>query len=135
MMKKFIERDLICWYGPLEKIITDNAQNFNGKMIMKLHAKWKIKHSNSSPYRPKMNGAVEAANKNVKKIIQKMVVTYKDWHKMLPFALHAYRTTVRTSTGATLYTLVYGMEDVMSLEVEIPSLRVLVDSELEEVNG
>jgi hypothetical protein len=28
-----------------------------------------------------MNGAVEAANKNVKKIIQKMVVTYKDWHR------------------------------------------------------
>ena len=133
VVKKFIERDLICRYGPPEKIITDNAQNFNGKMIIELCAKWKIKHSNSSPYRPKMNGAVEAANKNVKKIIQKMVVTYKDWHEMLPFALHAYRTAIRTSTGATLYTLVYGMEAVMPLEVEIPSLRVLVDSELEEV--
>jgi hypothetical protein len=29
--------------------------------------------------------------------------------------------------------LVYGMEAVMPLEVEIPSLRVLIDSELEEV--
>ena len=48
-----------------------------------------------------MNGAVEAANKNIKKIVQKMVVTYKDRHEMLPFALHGYRTTVRTSTGAT----------------------------------
>ena len=47
----------------------NNAQNFNGKMIIELCAKWKIKHSNSSPYRPKMNGAVEAANENVKKII------------------------------------------------------------------
>jgi hypothetical protein len=52
---------------------------------------------------------------------------------MLPFALHAYRTAVRTLTGATPYTLVYGIEEVMSLEVEIPSLRVLVDSKLEEV--
>jgi len=77
-----------------KKIIIDNAQNFNGKMIIELCAKWKIKCSNSSPYRPKMNGAVEAANKNVKKIIQKMVVTYKDWHEMLPFALHAYHTVV-----------------------------------------
>ena len=68
---------------------------------MELCTKWKIKHSNSSPYRPKMNGAVEAANKNVKKIIQKMVVTYKDWHEMLSFALHAYRTAVRTLIGAT----------------------------------
>ena len=71
-----------------------------------------------------MNGAIEATNKNLKKIIQKMVVTYKDWHEMLPYALHAYRTTVRTSIGATPYALVYGMEVVTPLEIEIPSLRV-----------
>ena len=58
VVKKFVERDLICRYGPPEKIITDNAQNFNGKLITELCAKWKIKHSNSSPYRPKMNGVV-----------------------------------------------------------------------------
>ncbi|XP_061945039.1 uncharacterized protein LOC133669048 [Populus nigra] len=132
VVKCFIEKDLICRYGSPEKIVTDNAQNFNGKIITELCVKWKIKHSNSSPYRPKMNGAVEAANKNIKKIIQKMVVTYKDWHEMLPFALHAYRTAVRTSTGATPYSLVFGMEAVMPLEVEIPSLRVLMESELEE---
>ena len=76
-----------------------------------------------------MNGVIETANENVKK----MVVTYKDWHEMLPFALHTYCTAVRTSIGATPYTLVYGMEAVMPLEVEIPSLRVLIDFELEEV--
>ena len=62
----------------------------------------------------------------------KMVVTYRDWYEMLPFALHAYRTTVRTSIGITPYSLVYGMEAVMPLEVKIPSLRVLMDSELQE---
>jgi len=69
VVKKFMERDLICRYGPLEKIMTNNAQNSNGKMIIELCAKWKIKHSNSLLYRPKMNGVVEAANKNVKKIV------------------------------------------------------------------
>jgi len=58
-----------------------------------------------------------------------MVVTYKDWHEMVPFALHTYRTAVRTSIGATLYTLVYGMGTVMPLEVENSLLGVLVDSE------
>jgi hypothetical protein len=67
-------------------------------MIVELRAKWKIKHSNSSPYRQKINGIVKAANKNVKKIIQKMVITYKDWHGMLSFSLHIYHTIVRTST-------------------------------------
>jgi len=68
-----------------------------------------------------MNGAVEAANKNIKKIIQKMTISYKDWHDMLPFALFGYRTSVRTSTGATPYSLVYGTEAVLPFEVEIPS--------------
>jgi len=61
-----------------------------------------------------------------------MVVTYKDWHEMLPFSLHGYRTSVRTSTGATPFSLVYGMEAVLPFEVEIPSLRVLMETKLEE---
>jgi hypothetical protein len=132
VVKRFIEKDLICRYSLPEKIVTDNAYNFNGKMIVELCTKWKIKHSNSSPYRLEMNGVVEASNKNINKIIQKIVVIYKDWHEMLSFALHAYRTVVRTSTGTTPYSLGYGMEAVMLLEVEIPSLKVLMDLELEE---
>ncbi|PKI78483.1 hypothetical protein CRG98_001123 [Punica granatum] len=79
-----------------------------------------------------MNGAVEAANKNIKKIIGKMMVNYKDWHKMLPFALLAYRTSVRFSTEATPYSLVYGMEAVLPIEVEIPSMRIPAESKLKE---
>jgi DNA-binding transcriptional regulator WhiA len=47
-------------------------------MIVELCTKYKIKHPNSSPYKLEMNSVVEAANKNIKKIMQKMVVTYKD---------------------------------------------------------
>ncbi|RDX93257.1 hypothetical protein CR513_24509, partial [Mucuna pruriens] len=79
-----------------------------------------------------MNGAVEAANKNIKKIIQKMVVTYEDWHDILPYVLHGYRTSIRTSIGATPYSLVYGIEVVLLVEVEIPFLRVLVEAKLDE---
>ena len=51
---------------------------------------------------------------------------------MLPFTLHGYRTSVRTSTGATLFSLVYGMEVVLPFEVEVPSLRILAESGLKE---
>ena len=61
-----------------------------------------------------------------------MVVTYKDWHEMLPFALHGYQTFVRTSTGATPFSLVYGMEVVLPVEVEIPSLRVIMEAKFSE---
>ncbi|RVW87537.1 hypothetical protein CK203_036281 [Vitis vinifera] len=36
-----------------------------------------------------------------------MVETSRDWSEKLPFALWAYRTSFRTSTGATPYSLVY----------------------------
>ncbi|GAU49857.1 hypothetical protein TSUD_374390 [Trifolium subterraneum] len=129
---RFIKNHIICRYGVPNKIITDNGTNLNNKMMKDLCDEFKIEHHNSSPYRPQMNGAVEAANKNIKKIVQKMVVTYKDWHEMLPFALHGYRTSVRTSTGATPFSLVYGMEAVLPVEVEIPSMRVLMETKLAE---
>lgn len=47
-----------------------------------------------------------------------------DWHAQLNPALWAYRTSIRTPTGATPYALVYGAEAILPLEVEIPSLRV-----------
>jgi ribonuclease HI len=128
VVTRFIKKEIICRYGTPSKIITDNGSNLNNKMMKELCENFKIEHHNSSPYRPKMNKAVEAANKNIKKIIQKMVKTYKDWHEMLPFALHGYRTAVRTSTGATPFSLVYGMEAVLPIKVEIPSLRVLMET-------
>ena len=84
------------------------------------------------PYRSKMSGAVEAANKNIKKIIEKTTDTYKDWHEKLPFKLHAYCTTVWTSTRATPFSLVYGMEVVLPIEVGISSLRVLMETKLDK---
>ncbi|KAK5837370.1 hypothetical protein PVK06_013180 [Gossypium arboreum] len=115
-----------------ERIISDNALNLNNSTIADVCSQFKIRHHNSSPYRPKMNGAIEAANKNIKKIVGKMTGTYKDWHEKLPFALYAYRTSIRTSTGATPFSLVYGMEAVLPIEVEIPSLRVLSEVKLDE---
>ena len=91
---------------------------------------YNIKHHKSSPYWPQTNGAVEAANKNIKNILAKMVVTYKDWAKKLPFALWGYRTSICASIGATLYPLVYRSEAVLPIEVEIQSLRVLVETKV-----
>ena len=49
---------------------------------------------------------------------------------MLQFALHGYCTSARTSTGETLFSLVYGMEVVLPVEVQIPSLRIMKDADL-----
>ncbi|XP_050908948.1 uncharacterized protein LOC127122693 [Lathyrus oleraceus] len=49
------------------------------------------------------------------------------------FFLNGYINSVCTSTRATPYSLVYGMEVVLPIEVEIPSLRVIMEADLNEV--
>ena len=61
-----------------------------------------------------------------------MIEKHKQWHKKLSFALLGYRTTVHTSTGATPYMLVYGTKAVIPAEVEIPSLRIIQEVELDD---
>nr|XP_004250629.1 uncharacterized protein LOC101265503 [Solanum lycopersicum] len=61
-----------------------------------------------------------------------MVQGTRQWHEKLPFALLGYRTTVRTSIGAILYLLAYGIKAVIPAEVEIPSLRIIVEAEIED---
>ncbi|XP_015158391.1 uncharacterized protein [Solanum tuberosum] len=80
------------------------------------------------------NGAVEAANKNIKKILRKMIDNHRGWHEMLPYALLGYRKTVRTSIRATPYLLVYGTEADIPAEVEIPSLRIIQEDELSDAD-
>ena len=48
----------------------------------------------------------------------------RDWHLQINPALWAYRMSIFTPTGATPFALTYGVEAVLPLEVEIPSLKV-----------
>ena len=59
-------------------LIIDNATNLNNKVMTSLYDQLKIKHHNVIPYRPKINGAIEVENKNLKRIIEKITITYKD---------------------------------------------------------
>lgn len=69
VIARFIKKKISCRYGVPNKIITDNGLNLNNKVMDELYESSKIEHHNSSPYRSKMNDAVEAANKNIKKTI------------------------------------------------------------------
>ena len=128
---QFLENNIICRFGELQEIISDNGSHFEGE-VRRVMKEYSIEHHKSSPYQPQANGAVEATTKNVKNILAKMVVTYKDWAKKLLFALQGFRTSICASTRVTPYSLVYGSEVVLPIEVEIQSLRVLVETRVLE---
>ncbi|XP_074306108.1 uncharacterized protein LOC141641341 [Silene latifolia] len=52
----------------------------------------------------------------------------------IPFALWGYRTSIRTTTRATPYYFVYGMDVVQPIELEVPSLRILLESQVPEAD-
>ncbi|KAL6332445.1 hypothetical protein AAG906_008037 [Vitis piasezkii] len=101
--------------------------DMSGGEVDTLIQEYGIQHHRSSAYRLQTNRAVEVANKNVKRILRKMVETSWDWSEKLLFALWASSTSFRTSTGATPYSLVYGMEAVLSIYIEMGSLRVALE--------
>ena len=128
---KFIRSYIIYRYGVPHELISDRGAHFRGE-VDTLVQEYGIQHHRSSAYRPQTNGVVEAANKNIKRILRKMVETSRDWSEKLPFALWAYRTSFRTSTESTPYSLVYGMEAMLPVEIEMGSLRVALEHQISE---
>ncbi|RVW73062.1 Retrovirus-related Pol polyprotein from transposon 297 [Vitis vinifera] len=66
-----------------------------------------IQHHRSSAYRPQTNGAVEAANKNIKRILRKMVETSRDWSES-------------------------SLSHLLPVEIEMRSLRVALEQHISE---
>ncbi|XP_039032138.1 uncharacterized protein LOC120167086 [Hibiscus syriacus] len=130
---RFIKMEIICRYGLPERIITDNATNLNNKMMEELCVQFNIKHANYVTYHLKMNGAVETANKNIKRIITKATETYRDWHEKLPFALYGYRTTVRTSTGATHLSLEVELDEAEWIQSRFDQLHLIEEKRLNAI--
>ena len=75
---------------------------------------------------PLPNGQAELTNKTVIKIIKKRLKKAKGLRPdELPGVFWAYRTTARTSTGETPFSLAYGTEAVIPVECGIPSARYM----------
>ena len=57
-----------------------------------------------------------------------MVGKYRlNWHMHLFSALCAYRTSAKTATSFTPFQLIFGLEAVLPIECEIPSLKLDVE--------
>ncbi|XP_058080628.1 uncharacterized protein LOC131228778 [Magnolia sinica] len=113
----FIRHAIIYRHGIPKGILTDNGTPFKNKGMKKLCQKFGIHLSFSTPYYPLVNGLAEAFNKMIVKILKKTVTGNKrDRDEKLQEALWAYRTTHRSATTTTLYSLVYGIEPVIPIE-------------------
>ncbi|KMT11469.1 hypothetical protein BVRB_5g107940 [Beta vulgaris subsp. vulgaris] len=101
------------------------------RLLTSLCEKFKFAQRKSSMYNAPANGLAEAFNKTLCTLLSKVVSKHKrDWHEKLGEALWAYRTTYKTPTQSTPYALVYGVESVLPLEIQVPSLRIAIQEDL-----
>nr|XP_016479714.1 PREDICTED: uncharacterized protein LOC107800957 [Nicotiana tabacum] len=84
----------------------------------------KIKRILSTPYHPCANGQDKSMNKTIIQNLKKKLESAKGkWRETLPEVLWAYRTTPKSSTWETPFSLVYGAEALIPVKVGEPSAR------------
>ena len=82
-----------------------------------------IQHHISFAYKPQTNKAVEAANKNIKMILRKMVeIGQKSSLSHCGLIVHLFVPLLELP-----HIKVYGMEAVLPVEIEMRSLRVALE--------
>ncbi|KAM2246583.1 hypothetical protein ACFXTI_007389 [Malus domestica] len=114
---------------PLKEVKKETV--FSNQLVDELCEKYKFKQHKSSMYYAPANGLAEAFNKTLCNLLKKVIGrTKKDWYERIGEALWAYRTTYKTPTQATPYSLVYGVKAVLPLESQIPSLRMAIQEGL-----
>jgi hypothetical protein len=124
----FIFNHIVTRFGVPQTIVTDHASHFHNFMMSELTEKLGLRHENSTPYYPQANGQVEALKKVLTNMLQRMIGIHKSsWHTMLFSTLWAYRTFVKSDTEFTPFQLVYGIESILLIECEIPSLKLVVE--------
>ena len=121
----FIRTHIIFRYGAPQCIVTDNSKPSVNKLMSSLYEKFLFFQHKSLMYNTPANGLAEAFSKTLCNLLKKVVSKSKrDWHKKLREVLWAYRTSYRMPTQPTSYALVYGVEAVLPLEIQIPSLHI-----------
>jgi hypothetical protein len=118
---------------PIE-VISDNGPSFIYAKFTKFLNKFGVKHFTSSTYYPQGNGKAESINKNMVKILKKIVNDKPfQWHTFLIYALWEDQTTTKTSTGHTPFQFLYNQEAIIPMELELTSLRLALQDE--EINS
>ena len=122
---KFIWKNIITRFGIPKTIVSDNGTQSNSKPFMKYCSEVGIRNIYSSPAYPQSNGQAKASNKTILDRIKKRLEDTKGrWVEELPNVLWTFRTTPRRSTGETPFSLAYGSEAVIPLEIDLPTFRI-----------
>ena len=105
--------------------MSDNGKQFDNSKFRDSCAELRIKNYYSSPAHPQSNGQAEVTIRTLKAALKTKLEDLKGkWVEYLPEVLWAYRTTQKSATRETPFSLAFGTEVVAPVEVGLKSLRI-----------
>nr|XP_027122043.1 uncharacterized protein LOC113738985 [Coffea arabica] len=123
-IQKFFWKSIVCRFGIPHVLISDNGRQFAENPFRSWCAELGINQHFTSVGHPQANGQVENVNRIVLQGLKtRLESAQSSWLDELPSVLWAYRTTPRTATQETPFSLTYGVEAVVPAEVGLPSPR------------
>ena len=94
--------------GIPREILTDKGTNFTSQLLAEVYQLLHIHALHKSPYHPQTDGLVERFNQTLKSKLRKHATKEgKDWDRLLPYVLFAYREVPQGSTGFSPFVLLY----------------------------
>ncbi|GKV47147.1 hypothetical protein SLEP1_g54067 [Rubroshorea leprosula] len=109
-------------FGIPKRIIADNGPQFRAAALRSFCNDYGIELALTSVYTPQSNGQAESANKIVLRGLKtRVLAAHSNWVDELNKVLWSCRTTPSSAMGETPFSLAYGAEAVIPVEVGFPS--------------
>ena len=114
----WIYEDILCRWGTIRTIVTDNAESFKAALKW-IENKWGIKHITISAYNSQANGAIERPHWDIRQMLYKATgaENTNKWYWFLHAVLWADRTSIRKRTGCSPYFMLTGAHPVLPLDL------------------
>ncbi|GKV15421.1 hypothetical protein SLEP1_g26217 [Rubroshorea leprosula] len=128
---KFLKEDIIHKFGLPETVTSDQETVFVGAQVEVFAKEMGFRLLTSTLHYAQANGQAEASNRIVINLLEKMVDDNpRRWHELLSDTIWAYRTSQRSSTKVTPFSLTYGHDAVLPMELSIRSLHIVIQNGL-----